>query len=265
MDSNASHSATANPNPPAPTNHSELNTIAENDLDRTQTDSPEPYVATTEVNDFGVGTINNAPQRRRTHPMRPGDHAANNQFGGPPDTPSRDLQNSVRRASTTDERASGARKAPRSFFARSKSSDYIHKFKNPERQATTITNASASFDDTLAWDRKTVLSLGRVLADPVKSLLTFPDGGGIRGYSALLIIQALMVAIGKYESEFPTGTDQADGPAISSFHPLSPAASTTTDAESVSSRVSLEGPKTDTSEWLPCHYFDYMAGTSTGG
>ena len=54
--------------------------------------------------------------------------------------------------------------------------DYIYKNKNPECQATTITNVSASFDDTLAWDRKTVLSLGRVLANPVELLLTFPDG-----------------------------------------------------------------------------------------
>lgn len=84
------------------------------------------------------------------------------------------------------------------------------------------------------------------------------DGGGIRGYSALLILRALMRAIGKLESHDP------EDPAVSSFHPLNPASSVATDGESVSSKKSAS-ETTDTSPWLPCHYFDYAAGTSTGG
>lgn len=85
------------------------------------------------------------------------------------------------------------------------------------------------------------------------------DGGGIRGYSALLILQALMRAIGTLESNDP------EDPAVSSFHPLNPAPCViATDGESVSSKISAS-ETTDTSPWLPCHYFDYAAGTSTGG
>lgn len=58
------------------------------------------------------------------------------------------------------------------------------------------------------------------------------DGGGIRGYSSLLILSALMSQISTWERK------------------LSP------DAE----------PSTfDESNLLPCHYLDYMYGTSTGG
>lgn len=84
------------------------------------------------------------------------------------------------------------------------------------------------------------------------------DGGGIRGYSALLILRALMAAIGELESNDP------DDPAESSFHPLKPSPGMIADGESVRSNVSV--PETSsTSPWLPCHYFDYAAGTSTGG
>lgn len=56
-----------------------------------------------------------------------------------------------------------------------------------------------------------------------------------------------------------------DEPAESSFHPLSSAPSVATDTASMSSKTLCEAPVTDSSPWLPCHYFDYMAGTSTGG
>lgn len=89
--------------------------------------------------------------------------------------------------------------------------------------------------------------------------LTSLDGGGIRGYSALLILEALMKEIGTLE------TTSFDEPARSSFHPLSPTPCIATDSESVNSRDRVEAPQTESSSWLPCHYFDYIAGTSTGG
>lgn len=85
------------------------------------------------------------------------------------------------------------------------------------------------------------------------------DGGGIRGYSALLIIQALMKEIEALE------TSHSDGQASSSFHPLPPAPNIATDDKSVESEDPVEPSQTESSPWLPCHYFDYMAGTSTGG
>lgn len=92
-----------------------------------------------------------------------------------------------------------------------------------------------------------------------------PDGGGIRGYSALLIIRALMKAIGNLEKNYTARSVISDGPAESSYHPLSPGVSATTDAASIKEQLESTKPDTDTSPWLPCHYFDYMAGTSTGG
>ena len=91
------------------------------------------------------------------------------------------------------------------------------------------------------------------------------DGGGIRGYSALLIIRALMKAIGDLEKKYAAKSAISDGPAKSSYHPLSPSVSATTDAAPNEEQLQTRKPETDTSPWLPCHYFDYMAGTSTGG
>ena len=70
------------------------------------------------------------------------------------------------------------------------------------------------------------------------------DGGGTRGYSTLLILQELMKAIIRLEESYPDGASGADGPAQSSYHPLAPPTANL---------------------WCPCHYFDYIAGTGTGG
>lgn len=54
------------------------------------------------------------------------------------------------------------------------------------------------------------------------------DGGGIRGYSSLLILSALMERIAFWEKD-------------------------------------LHGRQVNADHLLPCHYFDYIWGTSTGG
>ena len=53
------------------------------------------------------------------------------------------------------------------------------------------------------------------------------DGGGIRGYSSLLILNALMQRVAFWEEKL--------------------------------------GKKFNAEELLPCHYFDFIWGTSTGG
>lgn len=73
-----------------------------------------------------------------------------------------------------------------------------------------------------------------------------------------------MKAIGDLEKNYAK-TITSDGPAISSYHPLSPDVSATTDATSINNHCEANRFVTDTSPWLPCHYFDYMAGTSIGG
>lgn len=118
------------------------------------------------------------------------------------------------------------------------------KEKVPSRTATGDTLDSLPFDQTKVWDQKSILSL---------------DGGGIRGYSSLLILRELMKAIGDLERNWHAG------PAESSFHPLQPP-STDSDAPPNYPIINSENPETNASSpWLPCHYFDYMAGTSTGG
>lgn len=127
---------------------------------------------------------------------------------------------------------------------RSRGNESEPKENGPKRAATGDTLESLPFDETRVWDKKSILSL---------------DGGGIRGYSSLLILRALMEAIGEIEREWPSD------PAESSFHPLK--------SPSVDSDVLHRYPRINTkhteriatSPWLPCHYFDYMAGTSTGG
>ena len=94
-----------------------------------------------------------------------------------------------------------------------------------------------TIDDDDPWDRKTKLSV---------------DGGGIRGYTALLILQNIMKDIEILERERDAG-------AISSaYSPL---------VDCVPERALAASPKGTRSalQYLPCHYFDYVGGASTGG
>ncbi|KAF2107386.1 acyl transferase/acyl hydrolase/lysophospholipase [Lophiotrema nucula] len=86
------------------------------------------------------------------------------------------------------------------------------------------------------WKRQTVLSL---------------DGGGIRGLSELLILQEIMTEVARIENE-------RDGTQGSSEIPRS---AHREDDESISE--SLHDHSVD--NFLPCHYFDFICGTSLGG
>ncbi|GAW17106.1 hypothetical protein ANO14919_065560 [Xylariales sp. No.14919] len=81
-----------------------------------------------------------------------------------------------------------------------------------------------------------------------KIALSF-DGGGVRGYWSLLVLQHLMRAIREIE------TNQ-DGATRSSFHPCKK-------PDNVSHLSNLLN-QTEYTPFLPCHYFDYIGGTSTG-
>ncbi|AEO58836.1 hypothetical protein MYCTH_2306488 [Thermothelomyces thermophilus ATCC 42464] len=79
-----------------------------------------------------------------------------------------------------------------------------------------------------------------------KKLILTIDGGGIRGYSSLIVLRALMHEIERIEQSLKP-------PASASTH---------TDRiprEQIPDEVFREG------KYLPCHYFDYIAGTSVGG
>jgi hypothetical protein len=103
------------------------------------------------------------------------------------------------------------------------------------------------------------------------SSLNYADGGGIRGYASALMIEALMIEIGKIEREHPekhlTSFEPHEKPKIDRI------GATGYDGHDDGSYASA---------YLPCHYFgssqmlsfsltalrsdiDYMMGTSTGG
>lgn len=65
-----------------------------------------------------------------------------------------------------------------------------------------------------------------------------PDGGGIRGYSTLLILEQLMREVSHWEKKLEEEEGHIPGAPERNF---------------------------DVDELLPCHYFDFMYGTSTGG
>jgi predicted patatin/cPLA2 family phospholipase len=83
------------------------------------------------------------------------------------------------------------------------------------------------------------------------------DGGGIRGYWTLLVLERLMAAIGD-EERLKAGTiDTASN--LHSFLPEDkPQHVTQCNVENLSAR------DLDAYNFLPCHYFDFICGSSTG-
>ena len=74
-------------------------------------------------------------------------------------------------------------------------------------------------------------------------LTYFADGGGVLGYSSLIVLRQLMLEIEKVERH-EGATSSADSPLLSGV---------------LSQNESHRG------KFLPCHYFDYIGGTSAGG
>ena len=92
------------------------------------------------------------------------------------------------------------------------------------------------FDDEGPWARRTILSL---------------DGGGVRGYSSLLILEQLMETIATLErSTDPEATSSAYSRLV--------------DCLPETHLPPILNDTKPTERYLPCHYFDYVSGTSTG-
>ena len=104
---------------------------------------------------------------------------------------------------------------------------------------------------------------------PEKTLLIpRADGGGVRGYSSLLILRELMTQIAALEQNDPQARCSVS-PLPMRHRPLgalTQSRSSTTKSRFLESpQPEQSGPTRASSHYLPCHYFDYIAGTSTGG
>lgn len=88
------------------------------------------------------------------------------------------------------------------------------------------------------------------------------DGGGIRGYSSLLILRELMSRIAALEQKQEPRADCSVAP-LEHRAIRRPARSLTAGTNGL--QVSAQPELQVCSRFLPCHYFDFVAGTSTGG
>lgn len=128
-------------------------------------------------------------------------------------------------------------------------------------------------DERSPWARKTILSF---------------DGGGIKGYSSLLIMKRLMYLVEQIERGLVPGEDVSDPDPLperdqyyapnssSEDYSWNPAAYTApsdrreralepAETRAVSVKKTFSGDYDASSAFKPHHYFDYFVGTSTGG
>lgn len=133
---------------------------------------------------------------------------------------------------------------------------------DPESDASTPTEA---------WEKLNLLSLGRLVSTTLlEALLTSQllDGGGIRGIWTLMTLERLMEYIGDEEERLED--PNADGHSTcSSFLPfdylgnfshIPPEEKQRSKRDSHGSCCRILQSR----RYLPCHYFDFICGSSTG-
>lgn len=119
-------------------------------------------------------------------------------------------------------------------------------FSGYKRHFSSTTFASLYEDP---WDKQCVLSL---------------DGGGIRGYSSLIILRELMEKVRIIETRDLSDKEKESH---SSYDPhkympcVQNVEATSTDAVNIEKKASCGR----SCRYIPAHYFDYVGGTSTGG
>ena len=94
------------------------------------------------------------------------------------------------------------------------------------------------------------------------------DGGGIRGYGSLLILRALMEKVGIEERRMDPAVKSSFSPGMYKPTKIGFRKRYTENVGSYEASTVTETDPSGLSNdalFLPCHYFDYGAGTSTGG
>lgn len=138
------------------------------------------------------------------------------------------------------------------------------------------TDSSALPLNRSPWQVYNLLTFGRSTAMYEReTLLTITDGGGVRGFWSLLVLDYLMRLVAEREESFDDPSSDMH-PAFHSFDPMQyqmdPYPTYFTDKErQISTGLKMydrdHAIRNDspTKRFLPCHYFDYIGGTSTGG
>jgi len=89
------------------------------------------------------------------------------------------------------------------------------------------------------------------------------DGGGIRGYGTLLMLKALMEKIARFEKQMDMENER-NGKQLIGWSSFSPCEYPPIQRGGESEPRLIHELHED-QLFLPCHYFTYIGGTSTGG
>lgn len=148
----------------------------------------------------------------------------------------------------------------------------------PEGQADSIYPAPEYTPDGV-WSQQNLLSLGAYFSldiSTIRFILTvyFTDGGGIRGYWTLLVLERLMMSIADEERAYAGAYSREQQAEHHSFWPHPFPENATQGPFSLDEERQLklaDGDQAakcnalkDARKFLPCHYFDYICGSSTG-
>lgn len=146
----------------------------------------------------------------------------------------------------------------------SESSDTPPDYRPPNRTETEISMAHGTRRND-HWRKRNLLSLGMSSCPLTRPSFadSFSDGGGIRGYWTLLVLKRLMELI--YHEEKKQAQAAPTGQTL--FHSFWPQKYPEHVSQLPEEDENDDGYKTNPASrmFLPCHYFDFICGSSTGG